>query len=181
MWPSDWIIANGMQVDMTNRNLLYALLNLFLPSKWCYRERLWGDHGNHVLKIAQPLPVEVSDWNHGTEQWTVTRARNKVILCLTIEILRPFVTAANIILTNTKVFALYILKTTDTSAQFLAICQGNLKPFPWYIFKSSLCKSNICSERCCFLEEEENNRLVYFYFFQNIYCFFFFCTPGSER
>ena len=83
------------------------------------------------------------------------------------------VIATNIILTNTKVFALYILKTIDTSTQFLTICQGNLKPFPWCIFKSSLCKSNICSERCCFLEEEENNRLIYFYFFQNIHSFFF--------
>lgn len=140
MWPSDWIIASGMQVDMTDRNLLSALLSLFLPSKWCYRERLWGDHGNHILKMAQHLPVKVPDWNHGTEQWTVTRARSKVILCWTIEILRPFVTAANIILTNTKVFALYILKTTDTSAQFLTIVKEIWSPFP-DIFLNQVCVS----------------------------------------
>ena len=49
------------------------------------------------------------------------------MLCWVIEILR-FVTAANVILTNTRTFAVRILKTTDTSARLYLICQGNLMP-----------------------------------------------------
>lgn len=48
-------------------------------------------------------------------------------MCGAIEILR-FVIAANMILTNTRVFALYVLKTMDTSVGFFPICHGNLMP-----------------------------------------------------
>lgn len=88
VWPFNWIIANGMWVDVAHRNILYTLLHLFLPSKWCNREKLWGHHGNNVLKKARQLPAEVPCWNHGIERRTVTWARNKGMLCWAIEILK---------------------------------------------------------------------------------------------
>lgn len=65
-----------------------------------------------------------------------------------------FLTAATIILTNTRMFTLSILQAIDTFAGFFPICQGNMMPLPGCSLNPMLFKSNVCPERCYYLGEK---------------------------